>query len=129
MSARSPRRLLAALALGTAVLLVPGTASAKDGGNDAGTVADDGGGGSVTGDFAVTVNGRTSNPAAGRDYRLGDVAPTSPVLVTGRNVGFRIDPTTLGVYDYLLTGAANPERMVTTPTVVFASKVPVLTPA
>ena len=34
-----------------------------------------------------------------------------------------------GVYDYRLTGAADPERMVTAPTVVFASKVPVLTPA
>jgi hypothetical protein len=128
VTARSPRRLLAALALGTAVLLVPGTASAQ-GGGDAGTVEDGGGGGSVTGDFAVTVNGRTSNPAAGKDYRVSGVAPTSPVVVTGRNVGFRIDPTTLGVYDYRLTGAANPERMVTAPTVVFASKVPVLTPA
>ena len=129
MSARSPRRLLAALALGTAVLLVPGIAQAKGGGDDGGTVADGGGGGAVTGDFAVTVNGRTSNPAAGKDHRLSDVTPSSSVVVTGRNVGFRIDPTTLGVYDYRLTGAADPERMVTAPTVVFASKVPVLTPA
>ena len=129
MSARSPRRLLAAFALGTAVLLVPGVAQAQGGGDDGGTVADGGGGSAVTGDFAVTVNGRTSNPAAGRDYRLGDVTPSSPVVVTGRNVGFRIDPSTLGVYDYRLTGAVNPERMVTAPTVVFASKVPVLTPA
>jgi hypothetical protein len=129
VSARSPRRLLAALALGTAVLLVPGIAQAQGGGDDGGTVADGGGGGAVTGDFAVTVNGRTSNPAAGKDYRLSDVTPSASVVVTGRNVGFRIDPTTLGVYDYRLTGAASPERMVTAPTVVFASKVPVLTPA
>jgi hypothetical protein len=129
VSVRTPRRLLAALALGTAVLLVPGVAQAQGGGDDGGVTEDGGGGGAVTGDFAVTVNGRTSNPAAGKDFRVSGVAPTSPVLVTGRNVGFRIDPTTLGVYDYTLTGAASPERMVTTPTVVFASKVPVLTAA
>ena len=128
MSARTPRRFLAALALGTAVLLVPGVAQAQ-GGDDGGTAADGGGAGTVTGDFAVTVNGRTSNPAAGEDFRVSGVAPTSPVLVTGRNVGFRIDPATLGVHDYTLTGAASPERTVTAPTVVFASKVPVLTAA
>src|SRR4051795_10800139 len=152
VSARTPRRLLAALALATAVLLVPGVAQAKGGGDDTGSVEDGGGGGAgpgdfalpapgrppnpapggggaVTGDFAVTVNGRTANPAAGRDYRLDGVAPTSPVVVTGRHVGFRIDPATLGVYDYTLTGAADAQRMVTAPTVVFASKVPLLTPA
>ncbi|MFQ1002243.1 hypothetical protein [Modestobacter sp. SSW1-42] len=129
MSARTPRRFLAALALGTAVLLVPGVAQARGGGDDGGTVEDGGGGAAVSGDFTVTVNGRTSNPAAGRDFRVSGVAPTSPVVVTGRNVTFRIDPTTLGVYDYTLTGAASPERMATTPTVVFASKVPVLTAA
>jgi hypothetical protein len=125
---RTPRRFLTALALGTAVLLVPGLAQAQGGGDDGGTV-EDGGGGSVTGDFAVTVNGRTSNPAAGKDVKVDNVAPTSPVVVTGKHVRFRIDPTTLGVYDYTLTGAADALRMVTAPTVVFASKVPVLTPA
>jgi hypothetical protein len=125
---RTPRRFLTALALGTAVLLVPGLAQAQGGGDDGGTV-EDGGGGSVTGDFAVTVNGRTSNPAAGKDVKVDNVAPTSPVVVTGKHVRFRIDPTTLGVYDYTLTGAADAQRMVTAPTVVFASKVPVLTPA
>ena len=126
---RTPRRLLAVLALSTAVLLVPGVAAAKGGGDDGG--GDDGGGGTSAGagDFAVTINGRTSNPAAGKDFRTSGVAPTSPVLVTGRNVSFRIDPATLGVYDYTLTGAPSPERMVTSPTVVFASKVPTLTAA
>ncbi|MCZ2827528.1 hypothetical protein O2W14_01605 [Modestobacter sp. VKM Ac-2986] len=128
MSRRTPRRLLAVLALSTSVLLLPGVAQAK-GGDDGAVTEDGGGGGAVSGDFAVTVNGRTSNPAAGKDFRVSGVAPTSPVVVTGRNVTFRIDPTTLGVYDYTLTGAASPERMVTAPTVVFASKVPVLTPA
>jgi hypothetical protein len=126
---RTPRRLLAVLALSTAVLLVPGVASAQGGGDATGTVEDGGGGTSVSGDFAVTVNGRTANPAAGKDYKLDGVVPTSPVLVSGRHVGFRIDPATLGVYDYTLTGAADAQRMVTAPTVVFASKVPLLTPA
>ena len=124
MSRSTPRRLLAVLAVSTALALVPGIAQAK--GDDGGTTET---GGAVTGDFAVTVNGRTSNPAAGRDFRVSDLAPTSPVVVTGRNVTFRIDPATLGVYDYTLTGAASPERMVTAPTVVFASKVPVLSAA
>src|SRR3954451_24393701 len=129
VTARTPRRLLAALALATAVLLGPGVAQAKGGGDDTGTVEDGGGGRAVSGDFAVTVNGRTAHPAARKDYRLDGVAPTSPVVVTGRHVGFRIDPATLGVYDYTLTGAADAQRMVTAPTVVFASKVPLLTPA
>jgi hypothetical protein len=129
MSRSTPRRLLAVLAVSTAVLLVPGIAQARGGADDGGTVEDGGGTGAVTGDFAVTVNGRTSNPAAGKDFRAGDLVPTSPVVVTGRNVTFRIDPGTLGVYDYTLAGAASPERMVTGPTVVFASKVPALTPA
>src|SRR3712207_2812575 len=84
VSRTSPRRLLAALALSTAVLLVPGVAAAS-GGDDggSGTTA-----GAVAGDFAVTVNGRTSNPAAGKEFRVSDTAPSSPVLVSGRHVGF-----------------------------------------
>src|SRR3712207_2223115 len=104
---RTPRRFLAALALGTAVLLLPGVAQAKGGGDDGGTVEDGGGGGAVTGDFAVTVNGRTSNPAAGKDLRVSGVTPTSPVLLTGRHVRFRIDPATLGVHDYTQIGRAH----------------------
>ncbi|MEX5719323.1 hypothetical protein [Geodermatophilus maliterrae] len=103
-------------------LLAPGTAWA--GGDDGGTE-----GGSAGGDFSVTVNGRTYDPAAGRETRLQGVTPTSPITVRGRHVTYRIDPTTLGVYDYTLTGAPSAERMVTRPTVVFASKVPVLTAA
>jgi hypothetical protein len=49
--------------------------------------------------------------------------------VRGRNVGFDVDPATLGAYDYTLTGAPDTQRMVTAPTVVFASKVPTLTAA
>lgn len=81
------------------------------------------------GDFAVTVNGTTYNPAAGRDVKVTNLAVSGPVTVTGKHVKMRLDPATLGVYDYTLTGAAAPDRMVTKPTVVFASKVPVLTAA
>jgi hypothetical protein len=118
-----PFRLLAALALATTVLLTPGIAAAS-GGDDGGTET-----GSSAGDFAVTVNGRTSNPAAGREFRLDGVTPTGRVVVQGTHVGFVIDPATLGVYDYTLTGAPDPQRMVTGPTVVFASKVPTLSAA
>ena len=127
LRSRRPRglRLLSASALALTVLLVPGTASAQGG-------SDDGGGGDgavAAGDFAVTVNGRTTDPAPGREARLRDVTPTGPVVVRGTHVTFRIDPATLGVHDYTLTGATDPQRMVTSPTVVFASKVPQLTAA
>jgi hypothetical protein len=123
-------RTALALLLALAVLLTPGTAAARGGGDDGGTAEDGGGdGGAAGGNFAVTVNGRAYDPAAGRETRLRDVAPSGPIIVRGTHVTFRIDPATLGVYDYTLTGAADPQRMVTVPTVVFASKVPVLSAA
>jgi hypothetical protein len=82
-----------------------------------------------SGDYAVTVNQRTYDPAPGRDVKLSDVTVAGRITVTGVHTRFTFDPTTLGVYDYTLTGAPSPERMVTKPTVVFASKVPVLTAA
>ncbi len=118
-----PLRLLLVLLLALGALLVPGSASASGGDDSAAEGASSGG------DFAVTVNGRTTDPAAGRDARLRDVTPTGPIAVRGRHVTFTIDPATLGVHDYTLTGAADPQRMVTAPTVVFSSKVPVLTAA
>jgi len=123
-----PVRLLLVALLALTALLQPGVAAAK--GDD--TTADDGGGGAVagtTGDFAVTVNGRSYDPASGREIRLQGITPAGRITVRGVHVTFAIDPATLGVYDYALTGAADPQRMVTAPTVVFASKVPVLTPA
>ncbi|MBT0767320.1 hypothetical protein KIH74_00190 [Kineosporia sp. J2-2] len=115
MSIRTPRALvLATVALAAAVVVPAATAQAKD---------------SPQGNFAVTVNGTTYDPAPGKDVKLKDAAVTGRISVRGVHVGFDIDPATLGVYDYTLTGAADPERMVTRPTVVFASKVPVLTPA
>src|SRR3954471_22710494 len=125
-----PLRLLLIALLALTALLQPGIAAAK-GGDD--TTADDGVGGgtasAVAGEFAVTVNGRSYNPAAGRETRLQDVVPTGKLTVRGVHVTFTVDPATLGVYDYALTGAPAPDRMVTAPTVLFASKVPVLTPA
>jgi hypothetical protein len=122
-----PLRLLLVALLALPALLPSGIAAAKGGGTDTG--ADDGGGGgtSAVGDFAVTVNGRTYNPAAGKESRLQDVVPAGPIAVRGVHVTFTVDPTTLGVSDYALTGAPAPDRMVTAPTVLFASKVPLLT--
>lgn len=123
-----------ALGLTAAALLTLGLAAgpalAKGGNDDTG---DDKAGGATTSsaasDFAVTVNGVTYNPAPGKDVRVKDLTVRGTVAVKGVNVTMTIDPATLGVYDYTLTGAPSPERMVTEPTVVFASKVPVLTPA
>lgn len=69
------------------------------------------------------------NPAPGKDAKLKDVAVSGRITVSGTNNRFTIDPATLGVYDYTLTGAPDTQRMVTSPTVVFASKVPTLTAA
>lgn len=125
---------LAAAALAAVALIAPsaGVAHAKGGGDDGGN--DDGGGttgpvSSTAGDYSVTVNGTTYNPARGRSVKVKDLTVKGLVTVTGAHTTFTIDPTTLGVYDYTLTGAPAPDRMVTSPTVVFASKVPVLTAA
>jgi hypothetical protein len=118
---RYTRHLLAAL-LAVPVLLSPGVALA--GGGD-----DLGGTGTTTasaGNFAVTVDGRSYDPAAGRETRLRDVVPSAPIAVRGVHVRFTIDPSSLAIRDYTLTGAPDPQRMVTSPTVVFAAKVPTL---
>ena len=81
------------------------------------------------GDFAVTVGGQTLNPAAGKSLKLENLAASGTIAVRGRNVGFDIDTADLGVYNYTLTGAPDTQRMVTSPTVVFASKVPTLSAA
>lgn len=111
---RTARAAVATVAAVAVVGAVPGTAHAK---------AD------AVGDFSVTVNGTTYDPAPGKDAKISGVTPKGLVKVTGRHVTFTIDPSTLGVYDYSLTGAPNPDRMVARPTVIFASKVPVLTAA
>ena len=84
---------------------------------------------STAGNYAVTVNALTYDPAPGRDAKLQDVRVQGVVTVTGVHTSFTIDPATLGVYGYTLTGAPAPDRMVTSPTVIFQSKVPTLTAA
>ena len=44
--------------------------------------------------------------------------------VTGKNVEFEVDSATLAVHNYTLTGAANADRLTTTPLVLFESKTP-----
>lgn len=84
---------------------------------------------STGGDYAVTVNGTTYDPAPGKDAKLKDISVSGLITVNGKNNRFTIDTSTLGVYDYTLTGAPDTQRMVTSPTVVFTSKVPTLTAA
>lgn len=119
-----------AATLAAAALLVPASAAHAKGGDDGGN--DDNGGGTATGsagNYAVTVNGTTYDPAPGRDVRVRDLAVRGLVKVSGTHTSFTIDPATLGVTNYTLTGAPSPERMVTAPTVVFAAKTPVLSAA
>lgn len=131
---RTPRSIrTAVVALAAAALLTPAGAAHAKGGDDG--PGDDGGGATGTtgtaaaGNYAVTVNGTTYDPAPGRDLKLKDVAVKGLVRVSGTHTAFTVDPATLGVRDYTLTGAPSSERMVTAPTVVFAAKTPVLTPA
>jgi len=84
---------------------------------------------STGGDYAVTVNGTTTNPAVGKEYKIRDTAVSGTIAVRGKHNGFDIRLADLGVYDYTLTGAPDTQRMVTKPTVVFTSKVPSLTAA
>lgn len=106
--------LIAAVAVASLAFAGPALASGKT---------------SAGGDFSVTVNGTTYNPAAGKDVKLKNIAAGGTVAVRGRNVGFDIRVADLGVYNYTLTGAPDTQRMVTKPTVIFASKVPTLTAA
>jgi hypothetical protein len=105
--------LIAAVVAGSLVAVGPASAKTSIGG----------------GDFAVTVGARTYNPAAGDSVKLENLAASGTIAVRGRNVGFDINSATLGVYNYTLTGAPDAQRMVTAPTVIFASKVPTLSAA
>src|SRR3954469_3596385 len=107
-------------------LSLAGVATAKGGepGDDHTTATTTAG---SVGNYAVTVNGTRDDPAPGKDAKVSDVRVQGVVKVTGVHTAFTFDPATLGVYDYTLTAAPSPERMVTSPTAVFASKVPTLT--
>jgi len=84
---------------------------------------------SAGGDYRVTIGSTTYDPAPGKSVKVSGIVPSGRIAVRGVNNGFDIDVATLGVYDYTLTGAPDTQRMVTKPTVVFASKVPTLTAA
>jgi hypothetical protein len=126
-------RGVAVVATTTTILgLALAPAFAKGGGQTGGEAGDDKVGGTSTGlagDYSVTLNGTTYNPALGKDVKLKNVAVSGQIVVTGVHTSFTFDPATDGVYNYTLTGAASPDRMVTSPTVLFASKVPTLTAA
>jgi hypothetical protein len=106
--------LVAAVVAGSVAVAAPAHASGKT---------------SAGGNYAVTIAGTTYDPAPGKDVKLANLSASGTIRVRGVNNGFDIDTATLGVYDYTLTGAPDTQRMVTKPTVVFASKVPTLTAA
>ena len=71
----TPLRTLLVLLFTLLALLPAGTAAARGGGDDGGSDDSGGGGGStVSGNFAVTVNGRTHDPAPGREAQVKQVA-------------------------------------------------------
>jgi hypothetical protein len=63
-----------------------------------------------SGDFAVTVNGVTYNPAVGKSVKLSDFACSGLIGVRGVHVAFDVDCTDLGVYNYTLTGSPDAQR-------------------
>lgn len=65
----------------------------------------------VTGDFAVTVGGVTYNPASGRKSSPSNLKCNGKLQVRGVHVSYDIDCSTLGVYNYSLTGAEDDLRM------------------
>ena len=66
----------------------------------------------TTGKYTLTVDGTTYNPTAGDSAKGSNIVPkTSIVKVRGTHSGFDVDFKTLGVVDYMLTGAPDAERM------------------
>lgn len=63
-----------------------------------------------SGDFAVTINGVTYNPAAGKSADVRATTCTGAIKVRGVHVGYDIDCATLAVTDYTLTGAPDALR-------------------
>jgi hypothetical protein len=112
------RRLITTGAI-VAALLTPVLGSAGSAG--AATSA-----GCESGDFrAILPSGRTLSGYSGFKIPAAEVPSGSRVRMVGRYVEFSFDVSTLAVYDYTLTGAANAMDMTAgTRTAVFASKVP-----
>lgn len=63
-----------------------------------------------SGDFAITINGVTSNPALGKDFKVSNAPCKGVIAVRGVHVGFDVNCANLGVYNYTLTGAADAQR-------------------
>ncbi|PNS18850.1 hypothetical protein CAC42_5389 [Sphaceloma murrayae] len=80
---------------------------------------------SGSGGFSVSLNGATYS-ASSKSSKPDKPVCADVIRVRGKHVGYDIDCATLGVYNYTLTGAPDSQRMVTSPTVIFTSKVPTL---
>ncbi|KAF8063474.1 hypothetical protein FPV67DRAFT_1672493 [Lyophyllum atratum] len=83
---------------------------------------------STQGDIAVTINGQTINPVDDKSIKMQNVKPVGTIQVRGLHMQFDIDVATLGLRNYLLTGAVNDLRLVSKPTLIFVSKIPVFAP-
>ncbi|KAF8063509.1 hypothetical protein FPV67DRAFT_249884 [Lyophyllum atratum] len=83
---------------------------------------------STEGDIAVTINGQTIDPVDDQSIKLEDVKPVGTIQVRGIHMQLDIDVATLGLRNYLLTGAVDDRRLVSKPTLIFVSKIPVFTP-
>jgi hypothetical protein len=117
-------RFRSALALvvlaGAAIVAAVGSLAAPTAARAATSIACDGG------DFrAILPDGRVLSGSNGWKIAPRDLPASSRVEIRGKYVQFDLDVSTFAVYDYALTGAANPLDMtggVFTP--LFASKVP-----
>ena len=78
------------------------------------------------GNFKVTMpNGAVLSGDKGFKFAAKDVANNGVLQVRGKYVEFNVNVSTFSVYNYTLTGAANPEDLTGGKrTVLFASKVP-----
>ncbi|PSK38060.1 hypothetical protein B9Z65_1251 [Elsinoe australis] len=77
------------------------------------------------GAFTVTIDGAKYSA----DNKKVSKSCKNTIEVRGKHVGYNIDCKNLGVYNYTLTGAPDAQRMVTSPTIIFTSKIASLTPA
>jgi len=78
------------------------------------------------GDIAVTVNGMVINPANDDDVKLQNLAPGKTILIRGIHMQFDLDVQSMSVNNFILTGASDPLRLVTTPTMILLQRAPIL---
>ncbi|KAJ7115600.1 hypothetical protein C8R43DRAFT_1138058 [Mycena crocata] len=78
---------------------------------------------STDGDIVVTINNTVLDPADGKDMKLDKLgALTGPIKVRGLHMSLVIDPVTLNMFNYTLTGFPDERRLVTKPTIIFSSQ-------